>query len=79
LGQWLPGDLIKVTDRRLDGIARQLVETDRDLAVDLTAYLHSAHVLQKAGVPMGARLLTLQRALRKALLQIRSLDEPPVR
>lgn len=68
---------MSVTSSQLDGIARQLVETDRDLAVDLTAFLHSAHVLQKAGVPMGTRLLTLQRALRRALLQISSVDEPP--
>ncbi|MEN3343213.1 MAG: hypothetical protein V7644_2617 [Actinomycetota bacterium] len=51
----------------MEDVARQLVDADRELAIDLTAYLHSARILEEAGSAMGSRLRSFQTALRRAL------------
>ena len=65
--------------RRMDGsavdaVARQLVTVDRDLAIDLTAYLDAARLIDDAGSPMGSRLRAFQLALRRALATAEPCD-----
>ena len=58
----------------VDSLARQLVATDRDLAIDLIAYLHSARLIEDGRSPMGSRLREFQLALRRALATADSMD-----
>ena len=54
-------------DSPVDAAARHVVEADRELAVDLIAYLHSARLIEESRSPMGTRLRSFQLALRRAL------------
>jgi len=54
-------------DSGVDSVARHLVDADRELAIDLTAYLHSARLIEDVRSPMGSRLRSFQLALRRAL------------
>jgi hypothetical protein len=58
----------------VDSVAQQLVATDRDLAIDLIAYLHSARLIEDSRSSMGSRLGAFQRALRRALATADSTD-----
>jgi hypothetical protein len=61
------GEVRRMDASPVDAIARQLVEVDRELAIDLTAYLHSARLIEDTRSPMGSRLRSFQLALRRAL------------